>query len=113
MMGQIENYRRMFARGGRRVTLQRRRANAQPVEVANVRARIRGFTPQEIAGGFDVGQRKILILAEDVPAGFRPLLKNDRVIVDGLTWAFSNRPDDQTHRDGDVLLAYDCVAAGA
>lgn len=111
-MSQVEKYRRLFEHGGRRVMLQRRQSNAQPVEVANVRARIRGFTPQEIAGGFNVGQRKILILAEDIPASLRPLRQNDRVIVDGTTWAFPERPDDQTHRAGDVLLAYDCVAAG-
>ena len=58
-MGQVEKYRRLFERGGRRVTLQRRQTNAQPVEILNVRARIRGFTPQEIAGGINVGKRKI------------------------------------------------------
>lgn len=113
MRSRAASYARLISRHGRVVELQRRQANAAPLTVRNVRARIRGFTPEEISGGFDVGQRKILILAEDVPESFRPLRQNDRVIVDGDVWAFPSRPDDQTHRDGDVLLAYDCVAAGA
>ena len=112
-MSRAAQYARLFDMGGRRVTLRRNMGNSPAIEVANVRARIRGFKPEEIAGGIDVGQRKILILAEDIPASFLPMRQNDRVIVDGITMVFATRPDDQTHRDGELLLAIDGIASGA
>lgn len=107
-------YRRMFARAGRRVTIERVVANQPSLKVENVRARVRGLTQEEIAGGINSASRKVLILAEDVPASFLPLRAQvDRVLVDGLTLRFDRRPDDQTHRDGETLLAIDGVLVGA
>lgn len=106
-------YAHLFSRGGRRVTIERRVANADPIRAENVRVRIRDFSPEEIASGIHSGSRKILVLAADVPASLTPLRSADAVLVDGLRLTFTERPDDQTHRDGDVLLAYECIASGA
>lgn len=112
-MSRAAQYARLFDMGSRRVTLLRNVTNNPAIEVQNVRARVRGFKPEEITGGIQVGQRKVLILAEDVPESFLPLRANDRVIVDGVTLVFPARPDDQTHRDGELLLAIDGIASGA
>ncbi|WP_185982823.1 hypothetical protein [Aureimonas mangrovi] len=112
-MSRLESYRSLFDRAGRRVTIERQVTNGQPMRVENVRARVRGVTPEEVVGGIDANARKVLILAEDIPAEWRPLKMNDDVIVDGVRLTFTQRPDDQTHRDGETLLAYDCLAAGA
>ncbi|WAJ29324.1 hypothetical protein [Antarcticirhabdus aurantiaca] len=103
-------YRRMFTRAGRRVTISRKVANSEPVTLENVRARIRGAQPDEVAGGISTRERRVLILAEDVPADFG-LQDNDRIIVDGGRLTITN-VDRHTHRDGEVLLAYDCIASG-
>lgn len=112
-MSRLDLYARLFNEGGRRVTLERPAVNGQPVLVPNVRTRIRGATPEEIAGGLKSTERKVLILAQDVPPEHRPLRQGDKVLVDGLRLTFSSRPDDQTHRDGETLLAYEAVAVGA
>lgn len=106
-------YRRMFDKGGRRVTIERQVANADPVRALNVRARIREATDEEVAGGIRSTERKILILAEDVPADMLSLATDDAVLVDNLRLTFTRRPDDQTHRDGEMLLAIDGVVSGA
>ncbi|WP_182422019.1 hypothetical protein [Aureimonas sp. ME7] len=93
------------------MTLERSVPNGDPVRVENVRARIRGATADEVAGGIKESERRVLILAEDVPETFRPLREGDRVLVDQLRLRFSSLPDDQSHRDGDLLLAYDGFAA--
>lgn len=112
-MSYAASYRRAFTLKGRRVTIERPVPNAAPITAANVRARIHDFAEDEVAGGVNAGQRRVLVLAEDVPATLRPLKQGDKIIVDGLTWRFTSRPDDQTRRDGDVLLAYEGIAAGA
>ena len=111
-MSRAESYARMFDKAGRRVVIERRVPNAPTVRAENVRARIRGASPEEVAGGIQATERKVLILAADVPAAMLPLLTNDAVVVDGLTLRFTSRPDDQTHRDGDTLLAIEAIAAG-
>lgn len=100
----------MFGKGGRRVTISRKVANGQPVTVENVRARIRGATPDEVTGGISTRERRVLILAEDIPADFG-LQDNDRILVDGGRLTITN-VDRHTHRDGEILLAYDCIASG-
>lgn len=112
-MTRRDSYSRLFDKASRRVTVRRIVTNQPHIDIQNVRARVRGFTPEEIAGGIDIGQRKVLLLAEDIPQAYWPLQKNDRILIDGYTLIFSTRPDDQTHRDGDILLAFDGIATGA
>lgn len=96
---------RAFTAFGRRITLERAVPNGQQIVVPNVRARLWGATATEIAAGVKSSGRHIVILAADVPTDTLPLRTNDVVRVDGQALRFAERPDDQTHRDGDVLLA--------
>lgn len=111
-MSRAASYAAMFDRAGRRVTIERK-SNGETTTVPNVRARVRGAREEEIAGGIQASERKVLILAADVPEALRPLLANDSILVDGLRLRIQGRPDDQTHRDGETLLAIDCVVKGA
>ncbi len=111
-MRTISTYRKLMDQYGRRVTIERPVVNGVPLSAPAVRARIRGATQDEIAGGISASSRRVLVLAADLPPEMAPLRKNDRLIVDGIRLTFTERPDDQTHRDGDLLLAYDGVASG-
>lgn len=111
-MSRRASYRRLFSSGGRAVTLKRLVPNGVPVEATGVRARIRDLSADELASGVDVSVRKVMILAEDVPADFAPVRKSDRVQVDGRVMTIET-VDDQSHRDGEILLAYDCTMAGS
>lgn len=98
-------------------TVLLRRVNpspAAPTEVS-VRARITGYAPHELVGGINQGDRKIIILAEDVEAsGFPlPLRGNsiDKVVFRGKTPGIIT-VDDSTRRIGDTLIAYEIRATG-
>lgn len=106
-------YRRQFDHSGRRVTIERRVANVDPIQITNVRAKIRGLVPDEVAAGIDVNQRKATVLAEDVPESFAPLKKGDYIVVDAIKMMIIDRPDDQTRRFGETLLAYECILSGS
>ncbi|MBN9065173.1 MAG: hypothetical protein J0H60_01500 [Rhizobiales bacterium] len=106
-------YRRQFDAHGRRITIERRVVNADPISIPNVRVRIRGLTPEEVAGGIDVNQRKAIVLAEDVPDTFAPLKKGDYLVVDGIKMMVVDRPDDQTRCVGETLIAYECTLSGS
>lgn len=114
-MSVADRYRSLFTKGGRLVTIERKVANSSPLTLANVRARIMSLSRtqmgDEIAGGATVGRRKVLVLAEDVTGGFIPLKSTDAILVDSLRLTIIDKPDDQTHRDGETLLAYVCVCA--
>ncbi|MBB3937677.1 hypothetical protein [Aureimonas phyllosphaerae] len=113
-MSVAAEYAALFDVAGRRVTLERY-VDGAPVRVPNVRARVQGGStdPIEVSAGNTSAERKVLILAADVPETFRPLRQSDDVLMDNLRLTFIARPDDQTHRDGAVLLAYDGVAVGS
>ncbi|WP_416358224.1 hypothetical protein ACLNGM_10065 [Aureimonas phyllosphaerae] len=111
-MSFAKSYRRMFDRFGRRVSIERTVANADPLIALNVRARLTEARPIEVAGGVTSTERRVLILAEDVPPTLCPLRKGDYVVVDGLRLRFTDRPDDQTRRDGETLIAFEGWAAG-
>ena len=111
-MSVAAEYAAAFDMGGRRITLERLVPNAAAVTVENVRARVRGASPEEVASGIKAIERKILLLAADIPDDFLPIRQGDRVLVDGARLVFTSRPDDQTHRDGEMLLAIDGFATG-
>lgn len=113
MTTRAAKYAALFERAGRRVTLERPVANAAPLVAANVRARLWGASAEEVAAGIKSSTRHVLILAADVPVGMLPLRAQDAVKVDGLTLKFIERPDDQSHRDGETLLAIKGLATGS
>ena len=109
-MSRAAQYAALFTKGGRTASIERQVANSSPTTVNNVRVRIRNFSAEEVAGGVTIGQRKVLVLAEDVTS-IAPLKSGDVVIVDSSRFQITEKPDDQTHRDGATLLAYDCVCS--
>jgi hypothetical protein len=96
---------------GGEITLRR----VSPLINATVRARATGFEPEELVGGISQGQRKVIILAEDVEAAEFPTpiraRSSDRVIVNGEIMMI-DVVDKDTARLGDVQLAYIITATG-
>jgi hypothetical protein len=80
-----------------------------------VRARITGYTPQELASGIMQGNRKAILSAEDVEAsGFPlPIRKGgvDSLLVRGAKMTIQS-VDDSTRRIGTVLIAYELGITG-
>lgn len=107
---------------GEIVGLRRETADST-IEVGNLRARVTGFRPEELASGVDQGARKVILLAEDVeravalglwPAtegGAPAIVKNDRIVVRGAPLNVE-AVDDSTRRLGGVLMAYEITATG-
>lgn len=91
---------------GEAVTLRR----LLPSTDISVRARVTGYKPDELGGGIQQGDRKIIILTEDVT--FDGGLKvGDKIIVRGRTLNASV-VDDNTRRVGGDLVAYEVAARG-
>lgn len=78
-----------------------------------VRARIVGYRPNELVDGMDQGDRSVSILAEDVEAGGLPggLQENDALFARGGRLNVQD-VDDNTHRVGGELCAYQVTARG-
>ena len=108
------SYAREFNQRGETVTVTRLVPN-QPSIQKTARAIITGYEPDELIGGINQGDRKIILSAEDLEtAGFPlPLKENstDRVIVRGRTLMIA-AIDDSTHRVAGVLNAYQIRATG-
>jgi hypothetical protein len=106
-------YRRQLLAHGETVTL--RRVNASPAAPTEhqVRARVTGYQPEELVGGIQVGDRKVIVLAEDVPSGFLPFLLGGRekIVVRGKALNVE-RVDDSTRRVGGELIAYEMQVRG-
>lgn len=77
------------------------------------RARVMGYAPDELIGSITQGDRKIIVLAEDLE-GESPaftIVKGDKAIVRSVELAIMG-VDDSTRRIGDVLIAYELTARG-
>ena len=115
-------YRRMISAHGETVSLRRESIEPTP-EAQDLRARVMGFTPEELASGIDQGDRKLILLAEDIEreiaagrwsapaAGASGILKNDTLMLRGapmnVEWV-----DDSTRRVAGVLIAYEVTVTG-
>lgn len=97
-------YRRQIAAHGETITLRRTGQSDQ-----SVRARVTGYEPEELVGGIQQGDRKVIVLAEDV-TGFTPR-KGDLVILRGAPLSIQ-AVDDSTRRVAGTLVAYELVARG-
>jgi hypothetical protein len=108
-------YRRQLEQTGETVTLRRVNSSGPPTDVP-VLARVAGFSPQELVGGVNVGDRKIIILAEDVEtSGFPVPIKaggTDKIMVRGKSLTILD-VDDSTRRIAGTLVAYEIRASGA
>lgn len=102
-----DSYRRSMV-NGETVTL-RRAATAYP----NIRARAVNFSPEELIGGVEQGERKLIVLAEDlVSAAFPlPIQRGDKIVLRGKVLNIEDA-DDSTRRIAGELIAIDVRALG-
>jgi hypothetical protein len=110
----LSQYRVKIAKVGEAITL-RRMGPSGPVNEVTVRARVTGYQPNELVGGIKQGDRRLIILAEDVEASGFPIpfktggidkaVVRDKVLNIGVV-------DDSTRRVGGILIAYDITATG-
>lgn len=107
------SYSRALALAGETVTL--RRVNASPAAPTDhqVRARVVGYQPEELVGGIQIGDRKVILLAEDVPGSFLPFLLGgrDKIVVRGKALNVES-VDDSTRRVAGELIAYELRVKG-
>lgn len=106
-------YRRLVTASGETVTLQRNaRSPTEPTE-ASVLARVIENDPDATDEGLQQGMRKVVVMAEDVPAELQPLKERgvDRIILRGAACGI-DFVDDSTRRVGGVLIAYELHIVG-
>lgn len=79
----------------------------------NVRARVTGYDERELVGTVQQGDRKIIMLVEDlITAGFAvPVTPNDKIVLRGSMISIVT-VDDSTRRIQGELVAYEIQARG-
>lgn len=79
----------------------------------NVRARVTGFQERELVGTVQQGDRKIIMLVDDlINAGFViPVTANDKIVLRGTMISILS-VDDSTRRVRGMLVAYEIQARG-
>lgn len=78
-----------------------------------VRARVVGYVPNELTATIQQGDRRIIVLVEDlVTAGFPlPVTPTDKVMLRGTMISIVS-VDDSTRRIQGILIAYEIQARG-
>ncbi|MCB1499715.1 MAG: hypothetical protein KDK07_07970 [Bauldia sp.] len=107
------SYRRARA-VGEDVTIRRYSGlgGAQTYVETTVRARVVGFAGEALAPGIAQGERRVIVLAEDIVAPITlPLVKGDRIVVRGAELTIDD-PDDNTRRVAGTLIAYELTVKG-
>jgi hypothetical protein len=79
----------------------------------SVRGRVNGYEPSQLIGSITQGDRRVLILQEDlIKAQFAlPITSSDKCVVRGRELAIQ-AADDNTHRDGTELIAWELQVRG-
>lgn len=108
-------YARMLDQAGETVFI-RRYTGVAPSRTAtdySVRARVVGYEPKDLVANIQQGDRKVIVLADDLAgtALTLPLLVSDKVVVRGKELAII-APDDSTRRIAGTLIAYELQARG-
>ncbi|MHB2205066.1 hypothetical protein [Methylobacterium sp. CM6257] len=108
-------YAREVDRRGEIVTVRRIQAGSAPQIDVPVRAIITGYTPEELSGGVQQGDSRVILLAADLLSSALSLPlragSSDRVVFGGRV-RMLQKVDDNTHRIAGVQLAYDCTVRG-
>lgn len=108
-------YRRAIRQHGELVLIRRYTGSgtSRPVFNTEVMAIITGYQPQELIGGIIFGERKCIVLAEDFNKSEigLPLTTSDKIVVRGRESAIGG-VDDNTHRDGTELIAFEMKISG-
>jgi hypothetical protein len=109
------HYRRAMDVVGETVLIRRYTGTGagRPVFDVAVRARVTGYEPDELVGSIRHGDRKLIVLAEDLIAGglALPVTDDDKAVVRGQELAIM-APDDSTRRLGGELIAYELTVRG-
>lgn len=110
------DYARAMDRAGETVTIRRYSgsgAGRTPTNYEGIRARVTSFEPHELVGGIIQGDRKLIVLAEDLEASGidLPLIKGDKAVVRGKELNIEG-PNDNTRRIQGVLVAYELAVRG-
>lgn len=105
-------YRRQIDTHGETITLRRVNPSPAAATTQDVRARVLGYAPEELVGAVQQGDRKIIVLAEDIgafPVPFRRAF--DQVLLRGAQLTVQDF-DDSTRRVAGELIAYELRARG-
>lgn len=107
-------YARQIAAHGENVTFRRTVANAPAIE-KTVRVRVTGYSDAELVAGVSIGDRKIILTAEEAEkTGLPvPLRKGTDAFIVRSTKLTVEAVDDSTRRINGVLIAYEIRASGA
>lgn len=104
-----ESARALYARQIRDTVTLRRIADGSGAEVT-VRARVSGTSSDELVGGIEQRDLKVILLAADLTT---PPQANDEIVLPGGRVISILAPvDDQTRRVGGELIAYEMTARG-
>ncbi|MBI1621498.1 hypothetical protein IOD40_12595 [Aquamicrobium sp. cd-1] len=112
MRAPAAEYREMLRDGGEVVTLKRIVPNQPEQTLATVSARIKGYRPEEVVGSIQAGNRKAILLAEDLKDVSPPIQKNDRLVLASGGVLTVVTVDSSTHKYGTTVLAYVCQVSG-
>lgn len=108
-------YRRAIRQHGEPVLFRRYTGSGSPRPMFNaeVAGWVQGYQPQELIGGIVQGDRRVILLAEDVNRAQigLPITTNDKIVVRGRELAIGS-VDDSTHRDGTELVAFELKVTG-
>lgn len=111
----LDTYRRMIAADGEWIKIRRYTGlgNNRPHFDVAVRAKVTKWEPEELVGSIQQGDRKLIVLVEDlIAAQFAlPITAADKTVVRGRELAIV-APDDSTRRLGTTLIAYELAARG-
>lgn len=109
------DYREMLTEVGEIVTVRRYSGSGEnrPYFDASVLARVVDYEPRELVGLIAQGDRKLILLADDlVQAQFvLPIQKDDKVVVRGKELNIQGA-DDNTRRVKGILIAYELQVRG-
>lgn len=109
------DYRRLIDLAGETVTIRRYTGtgDARTATDVDVKARVIGFAAHELVGTIQQGDRKLIVLAEDLCAGSieLPLRKGDKAVVRGRELNIET-VDDNTRRMAGELIAVDLQVRG-
>jgi chemotaxis receptor (MCP) glutamine deamidase CheD len=109
------SYARAFAAYGVEVVVRRYTGTGadRPRTDAKVLARVLGYEPRELVGAIKEGDRKVIVLHEDlVTKQFPvPLVRGDKVVVAGRELNVE-APDGDTRRVGTQTIAWELQVRG-
>lgn len=109
-------YDRMLGSVGETVKFRRYQGTGEDRDFiqADVTARVAGYEPREIVGSVQQGDRRVIVLADELDDQFEPeprVSPNDKVIIRGKEHAIIS-VDANTRRVGGTMIAYEIQARG-